>query len=117
MLRLAWLAGAICVGLFLCMLLPAFARDPDGRYAGSPFAEWFKAQYNEKGQWCCDESDGHYYDGDYKLNDDGSVTIGTVTLPSYMVLKHPNPTGRAVWWYIDGYGGRMSFCFAPGTLS
>jgi hypothetical protein len=121
MLRLAWLAGAICVGLFLFMLLPAFARDPDGRYAGSPYAEWFKSQHNEKGEWCCDKSDGHYYDGAYTLNQDGSVTIGTgkdaTTLQSYMVLKHPNPTGRAVWWYIDGYGSRMSYCFAPGSLS
>lgn len=116
-----WLASAVCVACMLLILAPAFGRDPDGRYAGSPYAEWFKSQTNEQGQWCCDKSDGHYYDGDYKLNEDGSVTIGTgkdaSTLPSYMVLKHPNPTGRAVWWYLDGYGGRMSFCFAPGTLS
>jgi len=119
----AFWRGVVVFGVALAVLysLAAQARDPDGRYAGAPYAKWFKSQTNEQGQWCCDEADGHYYDGAYTLNQDGSVIIGTgkdaAKLPSYMVLKHPNPTGRAVWWYLDGYGGRMSFCFAPGTLS
>jgi hypothetical protein len=119
----AFWRGVCVLGVAVAVLysLAARARDPDGRYAGSLYAEWFRTQHNEKGEWCCDKSDGHYYDGAYTLNQDGSVTIGdgkdATTLPSYMVLKHPNPTGRAVWWYIDLYGGRSSYCFAPGTLS
>lgn len=117
-MRLIYVAGAVCAGLFA---FQASARDPGGRYAGSPYSEWFKSQHNEKGEWCCDKSDGHYYDGAYTLNQDGSVTVGegksAKTLPNYMVLKHPNPTGRAVWWYIDTDAGHVDYCFAPGSLS
>lgn len=83
---------------------------------------WYHNQHNAHGDWCCDESDGHPYFGSYTLNQDGSVTLelkdGKRTLPSYMVLKGPNPTGAAVWWYIqDSAGGITDFCFAPGTLT
>lgn len=122
MLRLAWAAGAICVGALLLMLAPAFARDPSGVYANSPNKKWFSEQHNERGTWCCDESDGHRFDGDYRLNEDGSVTIHdagqTYNLPSYMVLKGSNPTGGAVWWFTQDYHGkRTSYCFAPGSLT
>jgi hypothetical protein len=117
MIRLA--AGALCAAV---MILPANARDPDGRYANSPNAEWFKSQHNEAGQWCCDQSDGHPFYGDYKINDDGSVTIHDegkeYKLPAHMVLKGANPTGAAVWWFTQNYHGeRTSYCFAPGTLT
>lgn len=121
MLRLAWLAGAICVGLFLCMMLPAFARDPDGRYASSPNAEWFKSQHNSQGQWCCTEADGHVFYGDYAINKDGSVTVRDggqkYEIEKYKVLTSPNPTNGAVWWFIDDGAGRTTFCFSPGSLS
>jgi hypothetical protein len=118
-----WRCVAVCgVALAVLYAVTARARDASGHYADSPYAEWFKSQHNEKGEWCCDKSDGHYYDGAYTLNPNGSVTIGSgkdaETLPSYMVLKHPNPTGRAVWWYLDTtISGHVDYCFAPGTLS
>jgi hypothetical protein len=95
----------------------AFARDPDGRYANSPLKEWYHEQHNSAGQWCCDEADGHPYDGDYTLNPDGSVTIGKETIEADKVLKQPNPTGHAVWWYIDNNYGRTTYCFIPGALT
>lgn len=83
--------------------------------------QWYKQQHNAQGQWCCDEGDGHRYDGPYTINRDGSVTLhlaeGDHTLPSYMVLTGPNPTGAAVWWFIESGAGRTDFCFAPGTLT
>lgn len=82
---------------------------------------WYKQQHNAQGQWCCDESDGHPYFGSYTLNQDGSVTLnlkdGKRTLPAYMVLNGPNPTGHAVWWYLETGGSHTDFCFAPGTLT
>lgn len=99
----------------------ASARDAGGRYGNSPYAEWFKNQHNSQGQWCCDESDGHRYDGAYKLNDDGSVTVEldgkAHVLPKHMVLTGPNPTGYAVWWFSETGWGHTDYCFAPGTLS
>lgn len=99
----------------------ALGRDLDGRYAGSPHEQWYKSQHNSRGEWCCNESDAHPYYGDYKIHDDGSVTVDlngdAHVLPAYMILKGPNPTGHAVWWYIETTSGRRTYCFAPGTLS
>ena len=81
---------------------------------------WFKQQHNAQGQWCCDESDGHPYYGDYTMNADGSITLekdgSALTIPAFMVLKGPNPTGHSVWWYIEAGGQHRDYCFAPGTL-
>ncbi len=74
-------------------------------------AAWFAAQHNKHGEWCCDKSDGHWYDD--ALNPDGSVTLaGGHKLEPYKVLDNPNPTGRAVYWHTTD----TDYCFAPGTL-
>lgn len=90
-----------------------------GNHDGQPNAAWFAKQYNKNGQWCCDVSDGHEYDGDYVVNGDGSVTLdpdGTArTLPKAMILDGPNPTGHAVWWYVESGGSHTDYCFAPGA--
>lgn len=90
------------------------AKDLDGRYANSPNHQWFESQRNSEGMSCCAESDGHLYYGDYKLNEDGSVEIEGQTIPAYKVLKGPNPTGSAVWWFTDSSYGRTTYCFSPG---
>lgn len=77
---------------------------------------WFKTQRNARGEWCCSEADGHRYDGDYKINADGSVTVEGETIPKDKVLTGPNPTNAAVWWFLDGPGGRRTYCFAVGPL-
>lgn len=94
----------------------ALARD-DGRYANSPNREWFSQQRNSAGQWCCNESDGHVYEGDYRILPDGSIEAEGHTIEAYKVLKGVNPMGRAVWWYIDTAYGRTTYCFAPGPLT
>lgn len=117
-----WRCVMVC-GVILCALyaVAAQARDPDGRYANSPHAGWYHDQHNARGDWCCDESDGHPYFGDWKIADDGSVTVmldgKSHKLPAYMVLKGPNPTGHAVWWYTDAGGEHRDYCFAPGSLT
>lgn len=112
---------AIC-GAVLAAIGAAQARDATGRYASSPYAEWFKSQHNAHGDWCCDSADGHEYDGDYQFNADGSVTVELDgkphVLPKHMILTGANPTGHAVWWYLDTtMMGHVDYCFAPGTLS
>lgn len=99
---------AFCVSLFF--VLSALARD-DGRYASSPHKEWFKSQHNSLGEWCCDNSDGHLYYGDYTINQDGSVTVEGETIPKEKVLRGPNPTGAAVWWKL----GSRTYCFSVGS--
>ncbi len=105
----------------VCLVSTADARwSPKYANADPKIQAWYNHQHNAQGATCCDESDGHPYYGDYKLNDDGSVTVSLngkpYKLDAYMVLKTPNPTGHTVWWYIDVGGGIESFCFAPGPL-
>ena len=60
------------------------------------------------------------YFGNCAINLDGSVLLKSGAIPyrieSYKVLDGPNPTGHAVWWYLDyGDWGITTFCFAPGA--
>jgi len=103
--------------------LPALAHWKP-QYANQPpeVQHWLQAQHNKRGQWCCDKSDGHAFFGTYSLNQDGSVTLHvskdkTRTIPSYMVLEGPNPTGHAVWWYAEIGDYHRDYCFAPGSLT
>lgn len=115
--------GVVAIFLFFMAVAtsPAYSRDADGRYAGSPHEQWFRSQHNSEGMWCCDKSDGHEYDGDYSFNADGSVTVELDgkphVLPKHMVLTGANPTGHAIWWFLETAGGHVDYCFAPGTLS
>ena len=111
------------VGLIAAAAAPALAHWRP-QYANQPpqIRQWYQAQHNKRGQWCCDKSDGHAYFGQYTLNADGSVTLHvsdneTRTLPSYMVLQGANPTGHAVWWYAQVGNYHKDYCFAPGSLT
>ena len=113
------IAGA-ALTFFVCHALARW--QPSYANADPKIQAWYKGQHNKQGQWCCDEADGHPFFGGYTLNKDGSVTLdlasGKRTLPSFMVITGPNPTGHAVWWYVgDDPASRTDFCFAPGSLT
>ena len=117
MRRLFWAAAPLLV--LYCG--SAVARW-DASYASQPaeVQAWFKQQHNSKGEWCCDESDGHPFFGDYAINSDGSVTVefggSPHIIPAELVLRGKNPTGHAVWWYRNISGVHRDYCFSPGTL-
>ena|SRR6185437_12877616 len=82
--------------------------------------EWYSAQHNAIGQRCCDEADGHSFYQEYAFDKNGGVESdfrgSHYHLPRWMVLHGPNPTGHAVWWYMDRFDGvRTDYCFAPGS--
>lgn len=102
---------------------PALARDPAGQWATSPWKAWFDAQHDLNNRSCCLWADGHFYNGSYVINPDGSVTIkdtptGPVTLPKSQVLLwgktelSDNPTGQAIWWWTQAPTLAFSYCFA-----
>jgi hypothetical protein len=102
--------------IFLATLLWLAMGEHNG-----PYTEWYRDQKNDLGQYCCDESDGHAYDGTYKLESDGSVTVFYEGKPQWIaahkVLKGHNPTGHAIWWYLlTDEGEPISYCFSPGQL-
>jgi len=88
-------------------------------YAGSPYADWFEKQENALGQSCCNQADGHFYEGEYSLNPNGTIILaGKEIVPRSKVLTNPNPTGRPIWWYTgDPKGFHTTYCFAPGALT
>lgn len=113
---------ALRYAVLISILCAASAEARWSESARSPeLRSWFEQQHNARGQSCCYEADGHPFYGEYQINPDGSVTLqlhnGPRTLPAYMVLRGPNPTGHAVYWYRDYGTARLDYCFAPGTLS
>lgn len=101
-----------------CLSCPAVARYKAQYAQASPkIHAWYESQHNALGQSCCLSADGHDYYGNVTFNKDGSVVLdGGYKVPSFMVLHGPNPTGHGVWFYMDGYGGRTTFCFALPTM-
>jgi hypothetical protein len=121
--RLISVAGLLAVPFCALSAPPVIAKwKPEYAKVDPKIQAWYKSQHNAQGQWCCDKSDGHPYHGGYTINKDGSVTLDLAggvkhTIPAYMVIAGPNPTGHAVWWYIETNGRHIDFCFAPGTLT
>jgi hypothetical protein len=91
-------------------------------YADAPanVVKWYSAQRNAIGQRCCDEADGHPFYKKYTFDKNGGVEFdfggSHYHLPAWMVLHGPNPTGHAVWWYMNRFDGvHTDYCFAPGA--
>lgn len=107
---------------YVLLSLSAQARwSPQYADSSPEVQKWFSTQHNSTGQWCCDESDGHRFDGTYEFTADGSVIVWDngqkYLIEKSKVLSGHNPTGSAVWWYMDVEGGRRSYCFSAGSLT
>ncbi len=111
------------LGILAGLLLASFAAHARGTFPPGPLHDWFEQRHNSLGQWCCNEADGHQYDGEYVLHKDGSVTLGELLgtpreIESFKVLKDPNPTGHAIVWFTqDADGAPRIYCFIPGPLT
>ena len=97
-----------------------YARDPDGRYAGSPLKQWFDSLRSGKGP-CCSDADGSAVsdvdwdskEGHYRVRLEGEW----LDVPEDAVITEPNRVGRAMVWPIHGYGGLTIRCFMPGSMT
>lgn len=116
-----WLAGFL-TGFLIALALASTAHakwNGDPEQADPAIVKWYGDQHSADGNWCCDNADGHPFYGAYTFNSDGSVEFDSdghhYKLPATMVLKGPNPTGHAVWWWVQRYDGKhIDYCFAPG---
>lgn len=132
--------GAAALAVFSLLIAggQVKAQNLNGEYTGSPNADWFARQSNSRGGYCCNDADGHPFDGDYQINPDASVTIylaagGSITIDSKEAHgtwdgvtaegaqpPDPNPTGGAVIWYTgtlsDGQNSNV-YCFVTGALT
>jgi hypothetical protein len=113
-----WVTSCICIG---ALAIPVQAKWKE-QYASAPdsIKQWYTAQHNKNGAWCCDEADGHAFYGSYSRAEDGSIEFDVDgvhhRLPGYMILDGPNPTGHPVWWYTDQPDGvHRDYWFALGA--
>jgi hypothetical protein len=88
----------------------SYARDPDGRYAGSPNKAWFDSLRSGKGP-CCADYDGHILadvdwesrDGHYRVRIEGQW----IDVPDDAVLNQPNKDGRTIVWpYYENWDAK-----------
>lgn len=117
--------GVACVAFvslfILAMCIASATWKPEYAQNSPEVQKWFSTQHNAKGEWCCNESDGHRFYGTYNFQPDGSIIAidngMEYVIKAEYVLRGHNPTGAAVWWFLDLPDGRRTYCFSPGSLS
>lgn len=121
--RLIGVCVAFLVGFVIVFMGLAHAKwKPEYGQNSPEIQKWFSTQHNANGEWCCNEADGHRFDGAYGFDKDGNVIAyddgKEYKIEKYKVLMGHNPTGEAIWWYVDyGSGDRHTYCFSPGSLT
>jgi hypothetical protein len=115
----AVLSVAACV--LLACAVEAFAEDPTGKWANSPFSDWFQSQMQdtETPMSCCGVSDGHEVSvqPNPAAMSGWDVWVGDrwepVDLPK---VYHENPTGKNWAWYtVYGDGTIHFYCLRLAT--
>jgi hypothetical protein len=97
----------------------ALTRDLDGKYANSPFKQWFDSLASRTVP-CCSVADGQSVEdvdwdtknGQYRVRLDGQW----IEVPAEALVTVPNKFGLAVVWPYKDYEGRTQIrCFIPGA--
>lgn len=94
----------------------ALAFD-NGQYDNVPpdIRAWFKAVTAPNGVPCCDISDGHRTDYDFRAGAYWVPIEGQwMAVPERAVIRdRGNPIGQAVVWYVHHRGNIIISCFVP----
>src|ERR1017187_8797876 len=93
---MVWIRSCAAFAVALLVLEPAFARDPDGRFANSPLKPWFEKLSSGKGP-CCSDADGSVVldtdwetkDGHYRVR----IRDKWWDVPAEAVITEPNKVG------------------------
>ena len=103
-----WIRCGAAFAVALLVVEPAFARDPDGRYANSPLKPWFEKLSSGKGPCCSDadgsvvlDSDWESKDGHYRVR----IRDKWWDVPAEAVITEPNRVGRTMVWPIYNWNG------------
>ena len=120
-----WIRCCAAYAVVLLVFEPAFARDPDGRYANSPLKPWFEKLSSGKGPCCSDadgsvvlDSDWESKDGHYRVR----IRDKWWDVPAEALITEPNKVGRTMVWPIyfwsSGSLDRVEIrCFMPGAMT
>ena len=94
----------------------SFAVD-NGQFDHVPghIRDWFKGVVSPNGVPCCDISDGHRTEYDFR---DGSYWVPIegkwMRVPAHTIIRdRGNPVGEAVVWYVRHGGSIIISCFVP----
>ena len=94
----------------------AFAFD-NGQYDNVPadIRAWFKGVIAPNGVPCCDISDGHRTEYDFR---EGAYWVPIegqwMQVPAHAIIRdRGNPVGEAVVWYVHHRGSIVISCFVP----
>jgi hypothetical protein len=101
-----------------CALASAAALAFDnGQYENVPpdIRAWFKGVIAPNGVPCCDISDGHRTEYDFR---EGAYWVPIegrwMQVPAHAIIRdRGNPVGEAVVWYVHHRGGIIISCFVP----
>lgn len=94
----------------------SFAFD-SGQYENVPadIRAWFKSVIAPNGVPCCDISDGHRTEYDFR---EGAYWVPIegqwMAVPERAIIRNRgNPVGEAVVWYVHHRGSIVISCFVP----
>ena len=94
----------------------ALAFD-NGQYENVPadIRAWFKGVMAPNGVPCCDISDGHTTEYDFRAGAYWVPIEGQwMEVPSHAIIRdRGNPVGQAVVWYVHHRGSIIVSCFVP----
>jgi hypothetical protein len=107
------------IGLLACSsaLASAAVAFDNGQYENVPvdIRAWFKGVIAPNGVPCCDISDGHRTEYDFR---EGAYWVPIegqwMAVPQRAIIRdRGNPVGEAVVWYVHHRGSIVISCFVP----
>ena len=100
-----------------CALASAALAFDNGQFENVPadIRAWFKGVMAPNGVPCCDISDGHRTEYDFR---DGAYWVPIegrwMQVPTHAIIRdRGNPVGEAVVWYVHHRGSIVISCFVP----
>ena len=101
----------------VCALASAALALDKGQYdkVSPDIRAWFKSVIAPNGVPCCDVSDGHRTDYDFRQGSYWVPIEGQWTMvPERAIIRdRGNPIGQAVVWYVHHRGSIIISCFVP----
>ena len=100
-----------------CVAASAAVAFDNGQYDNVPpdIRAWFKGVMAPNGVPCCDISDGHRTEYDFRAGAYWVPIEGQwMEVPERAIIRdRGNPTGAAVVWYVHHRGNVIISCFVP----